>query len=101
LSNWLGTWDIEQKTIVGVLPMTMDVTAKGDDVEVSFSGEKVEAEVLDVVLDGDAMTVTTNLRKPMKAKATIELKLTSADTFGGAGKIKFLPNSSFAGVRRR
>lgn len=100
MSNWLGTWDVEQKTIVGTLPMTMVVTTSGDGYQVAFEGDRIQADVLDVRLDGDALTISTNLRKPMKAKAEMDLHLTSADTFNGAGKIKFLPNSSFAGVRR-
>jgi len=100
MSNWLGTWDVQQKTMVGTLPMAMTVTASGDGYAVVFTGDRVEADVLDVALAGDDLTISTNLRKPMKAKAVMELHLTSADTFDGAGKIKFLPNSSFVGVRR-
>jgi hypothetical protein len=100
MSNWLGTWDVEQKTMVGVLPMTMVVTAAGNGYDVVFEGDRVAATALDVHVDGDALTINTDLRKPMKAKAIMELRLTSADTFDGAGKIRFLPNSSFAGSRR-
>ena len=100
MSTWVGTWDVDQKTVVGTFRMDMIVREGGDGLEVSFESEKVVATVTGVTADGDSLTVETDLKKPMKAHAVMELRLTGPDSFDGAGKIKFMPNSSFKGVRK-
>lgn len=100
MGTWVGTWDVEQKAIVGTFPMEMVVSEQDGAYTVAFHSERVVANVLDVVVDGDALVVHVDLTKPLKAKAVMELSLTGPDTFGGAGKIRFMPNSSYTGVRR-
>lgn len=101
MNTWIGTWDVEQKAIVGTFPMEMVVsTADADRYSVEFHSEKVVAKVIDVVVDGDELHIHVDLTKPLRATAVMELSLTGPDTFGGVGKIKFLPNSTYKGVRR-
>ena len=102
MSNWIGTWDVEQKAIVGTFPMEMIVSEEtGGSYGVEFRSERVAATVLDVNVAGDSMRLEVDLRKPMRAKAVMELSLNGPDSLTGVGKIKFLPNSSYTGVRRR
>jgi len=100
MSTWIGTWDVDQKTVVGTFKMDMIVRDSGGGLSVDFESDKVVATVTDVRVDGDSLTIETDLKKPMKAHAVMELKLTGSDSFDGAGKIKFMPNSSFKGVRK-
>ncbi len=100
MSNWVGTWDVEQATIVGTLLMDMIVRGSDGDYDVAFESPQVVATVSDVVVDGDRLTLTTQLTKPMKARAEMDLTLTGPDSFTGTGKIKFLPSSKFKGIRR-
>lgn len=100
MSTWVGTWDVEQKAIVGTFPMEMVVTEEDGAHAVRFHSEKVIATVLDVTVDGDELCVHVDLTKPLRAKAVMELALTGPDAFSGLGKIRFMPNSSYRGVRR-
>ncbi len=100
MSTWLGTWDVEQKAIVGTFVMEMIVTETEGSYDVAFNSERVEATVSDIIIDGDSLSLITHLTKPLKGKARVDLTLTGPDSFEGSGKIKLLPNSSFRGVRR-
>jgi len=100
VNTWIGTWDVEQKAIVGTFPMEMVVSEENGAYSVEFHSERVVANVLEVMVDGDELVLQVDLSKPLKAKAVMELSLTGPDTFGGAGKIRFMPNSSYKGVRR-
>jgi len=100
MSNWIGTWDVKQKTIVGTLPMDMVVSEEAGGYAVRFESEKVVAEITGVTVDGDSIRIETDLKKPMKAHAVMELSLTGPDSLEGVGKIKFMPNSTFTGVRK-
>ncbi|GAB2850569.1 hypothetical protein GCM10027024_28080 [Microbacterium insulae] len=100
MSAWLGAWDVEQKAIVGTFVMEMVVTEHRGEHAVDFTGDRIAATVSDIVVTGDSLSLTTHLTKPLKGNALVELKLTGPDSFEGTGKIKFLPNSTFTGVRR-
>jgi len=100
VNSWIGTWDVQQKAIVGTFPMEMVVWAEGGTHHVEFHSDKVVATVTDVHVDGDALDIQVDLAKPLKAKAVMELSLTGPDTLDGVGKIRFLPNSTYTGVRR-
>lgn len=99
MSRWLGTWDVEQASIVGTFHMQMRVTAAGDGYDVAFESPQVVATVSDVVLSGDSLSMVTHLTKPLRGKADVDLALSGDDAFAGTGKIKFLPSSKFTGVR--
>jgi P2-related tail formation protein len=101
MSTWIGTWDVEQKAIVGTFPMEMVVWEEGGEYRVEFNSEKVVARVTEVRVEGEALDIHVDLTKPLKAKAVMELSLTGPDTFDGNGRIRFMPNSTYTGVRRR
>ncbi|THG32555.1 hypothetical protein E6C70_12425 [Glaciibacter flavus] len=100
MSNWIGTWDVEQTSIVGTFVMTMTVAEKDGGIDVAFDSPQVVATVSDIASDEDNLTMTINLTKPLKGKADAALTLGGADSFVGTGKMKFLPASKFSGVRR-
>ena len=100
MNNWVGTWDVEQTSIVGRFVMDMFVTDNDGVVDVRFESPQVVATVSGVICSGEKLTLTTHLTKPLKGKADVELMLDGPDSFAGTGKIKFLPASKFAGVRR-
>lgn len=100
MNNWIGTWDVEQTSIVGKFVMDMFVTDNDGVVDVRFESPQVVATVSDVVCSGEKLTLITHLTKPLKGKADVELTLEGSDSFAGTGKIKFLPASKFTGVRR-
>ncbi|MEJ7635525.1 hypothetical protein [Aeromicrobium sp.] len=100
MNRWIGTWDVEQSSIVGTFVMDMIVTEHQGGVDVAFQSPQVVATVSDIVCDEETLTMTINLTKPLKGKAAADLALTGPDSFGGTGKIKFLPASKFKGVRR-
>lgn len=100
MNNWIGTWDVEQSSLVGTFLMDMIVSEDGDGVDVRFESPQVVATVSDIVCDDETLKMTINLTKPLKGKADADLALSGPDSFGGTGKIKFLPASKFKGVRR-
>ena len=100
MNTWLGTWGVEQTSIVGKFVMDMIVTDTEGSVDVSFESPQVVCTVSDIVVTDDTLRMVTHLTKPLKGKADVELTLAGQDSFGGTGKIKFLPASKFAGVRK-
>ncbi|GAA1846225.1 hypothetical protein GCM10009750_35750 [Agromyces salentinus] len=100
MNAWIGTWDVEQSSIVGTFVMDMTVTERAGSLEVAFASPQVVATVSGVECDGERLRMTTHLTKPLKGTAEVELTLSGPDSFGGTGKIKFLPASKFTGVRR-
>lgn len=100
MNNWIGTWDVEQSSIVGTFVMDMIVSEDANGVDVAFESPQVVATVSNIVCDHENLGMTINLTKPLKGKAEADLALTGPDSFGGTGKIKFLPASKFKGVRR-
>lgn len=100
MNKWLGTWDVEQWTVVGTFTMDMIVTEKDGVVDVAWESPQVVCTVSDVVCGDDTLTMVTHLTKPLKGKADVELKLVGPDSLTGAGKIKFLLPSKFKGTRK-
>lgn len=100
MNSWIGTWGVEQSSIVGTFVMDMIVTEHADGVDVAFESPQVVATVSNIVCDDESLKMTINLTKPLKGKADADLALTGSDSFAGTGKIKFLPASKFKGVRR-
>ena len=100
MNNWIGTWDVEQSSIVGTFIMDMIVTESDGVVDVRFESPQVVATVSDITCTDEKLTLITHLTKPLKGKADVELALAGHDSFAGTGKIKFLPASKFKGVRR-
>ena len=100
MNKWVGTWDVEQTSIVGKFVMDMIVTDKEGGVDVAFESPQVVCTVSDIVVTDDTLSLITHLTKPLKGKADVELTLADQDSFGGTGKIRFLPASKFAGVRK-
>ena len=100
MNKWIGTWDVEQSSIVGTFVMEMIVTENDGVLDVAFESPQVVATVSDIALNEEVLTMITHLTKPLKGKADLELTLAGPDSFGGTGKIKFLPASKFKGVRR-
>ncbi|WP_374946048.1 hypothetical protein [Agreia sp.] len=100
MNKWIGTWDVEQSSIVGTFVMDMIVSEGDGVVDVRFESKQVVATVSDIVCSDERLTLITHLTKPIKGKADVELTLAGPDSFTGTGKIKFLPASKFAGVRR-
>ena len=100
MNRWIGTWDVEQSSIVGTFVMDMIVTEDAGVVDVVFESPQVVATVSDIVSDDETLKMVTHLTKPLKGKADVELTLAGGDSFAGTGKIKFLPASKFKGVRR-
>ena len=100
MSTWIGTWDVTQTSIVGTFAMDMIVTEKEGGVDVAFESPQVVCTVSDIAVADDTLTLITHLTKPLKGKAEVELTLADGDSFAGTGKIKFLPASKFAGVRK-
>lgn len=100
MNNWVGTWAVEQSSIVGTFVMDMIVTEEAGVVDVSFDSPQVVATMSDIVCDGDSLSMITHLTKPLRGKADVALSLADPNSFAGTGKIKFLPTSKFTGVRR-
>lgn len=100
MNTWIGTWDVEQSTIAGTFVMDMIVSENAGGVDVVFESPQVAATVSDIVSGDQTLKMTIHLTKPLKGKAVADLALTGPDSFGGSGKIKFLPSSTFKGVRR-
>jgi len=100
MNKWIGTWDVEQSSLVGTFVMDMIVTENAGTLDVVFESPQVVATVSNVASNGETLTMITHLTKPLKGKAELELTLSGPDSFGGTGKIKFLPASKFTGVRR-
>ena len=100
MSQWIGTWDVEQTSLVGTFLMDMIVSEKPGGVDVAFESPQVVATLSDIVCDDETLRMTINLTKPLKGKADADLALTGPNSFEGTGKIKFLPASKFKGVRR-
>lgn len=100
MSNWIGSWNVEQSSMVGTFKMDMIVTENGDTVDVEFVSPQVVCTLSDIVADGDKLTMMIQLVKPIKGKSDAELTLEGADAFSGTGKMKFLPASKFKGVRK-
>lgn len=100
MNKWIGTWDVEQASIVGTFVMDMTVVEDGGVVDVVFTSPQVVSTVSDIVIDDDKLTLTTHLTKPLKGKADVALTLAGPDELTGTGKMKFLPASKFTGVRR-
>lgn len=100
MNRWIGTWDVEQASLVGTFVMDMIVKESAEGVDVAFESSQVLATVSDVVCADETLKMTIRLTKPLKGKAEVDLAMTGAHSFGGTGKIKFLPASKFTGVRR-
>jgi hypothetical protein len=100
MNKWIGTWDVEQSSIVGTFVMDMIVTDNGGAVEVTFESPQVVCTVSDIACSDETLTMITHLTKPLKGKADVVLTLNGTDSLAGTGKIKFLPASKFKGVRR-
>lgn len=100
MNKWIGTWDVEQTSIVGTFVMDMIVSQNADGVDVEFESPQVVATVSDIVCDDETLKMTIKLTKPLRGRAEADLALTGPDSFGGTGKIKFLPTSKFKGARR-
>lgn len=100
MNKWIGTWDVEQSSIVGTFVMDMIVTENAGAVDVVFESSQVVATISDIACSGEKLSMITHLTKPLKGKADVELTLAGPGEFTGTGKIKFLPASKFAGVRR-
>lgn len=100
MSTWVGTWDVEQSSIVGTFVMDMIVSEVEGGVDVAFESPQVVATVSDIVCDDQTLQMTIHLTKPLKGKAAADLALSGPDAFAGTGKMRFLPASTFKGVRR-
>ena len=100
MNTWIGTWDVEQSSIVGTFVMDMIVTEADGVVDVRFESPQVVATVSDITCSNEKLTMITHLTKPLRGKAEVELALSGPDAFAGTGKIKFLPASKFKGIRR-
>ena len=100
MNKWMGTWGVEQSSIVGTFVMDMIVIETDGVAVVTFDSPQVVCTVSDVVINDEILTLITHLTKPLRGKAEVELTLDGPDSFAGTGKIKFLPASKFTGVRR-
>jgi hypothetical protein len=93
-----GTWNITIATPIGKQSVVLEISSHDGDVRgTARQGEEV-VPFIDPVVDGDRLTWTQNVTRPMRLSLKFDVTVDGA-TMTGTAKAGFLPTSKLTGAR--
>jgi hypothetical protein len=93
-----GTWNITIATPIGKQSVVLDISTKDGNLRgTARQGEEV-VPFIDPVADGNRLTWTQHVTRPMRLSLTFDVTVEGA-TMTGTAKAGFLPTSKLTGAR--
>ncbi|HEV2372474.1 MAG TPA: hypothetical protein VGS19_09900 [Streptosporangiaceae bacterium] len=94
-----GTWDLSISTPIGKIKAVVDLMSRGGALAGTARGAGEEVPLGDVALNGDQLTWTQVITKPMRLNLAFAVTVTG-DTMTGTSKAGRLPSAKVTGQRR-
>lgn len=96
--NPTGTWNIAMKTPMGNEEAKLELAATGDVLSGRLSGPQGEEDIVDGVVNGNALSWNVKLKKPMKMtlKFTVDV---DGDSMTGKVKLGIVGSGEVTGTR--
>jgi len=99
MSGAAGTWDVTTTSVIGETTYVITLVGSGNDWSGSVEGGAGAAEIRDVVITGDRVSLTLRVTKPAPADFDVFAGI-DGDLMTGTAKTKFLPEAKLVGRRR-
>ncbi|WP_431676519.1 hypothetical protein [Kitasatospora sp. KL5] len=94
-----GTWDLVISTPIGRIKAVVDIRQQDGVLAGTARGAGEEVPLGDLALDGDRLTWTQAVTRPLRLNLAFAVKL-AGDTLTGTSKAGRLPASQVTGERR-
>jgi hypothetical protein len=94
-----GTWNLTIKSPTGPMETTLSIERSGDTLTGSQSGQGLTSPISDVKLDGNKLTWTNHVTKPMKMKLECSGVIEGTNMTGKV-KVGFMGTYPFTGSKR-
>ncbi|MFD9324948.1 hypothetical protein [Streptomyces sp. NPDC060065] len=94
-----GTWDLSVSTPIGKIKAVVELRRQGGVLTGTAHGAGEEVPLGDVALDGDRLTWTQAITKPLRLNLAFAVTV-EGDTLTGTSKAGRLPASKVTGRRR-
>jgi hypothetical protein len=98
-SAFVGSWDVTVSSPIGKIETVFEISETGGTLAGIARSNKEVVEFLDPIVDGDSMTWTQKVTKPMRLNLAFNITI-HGDTFTGTAKAGRLPASGVNGTRR-
>jgi hypothetical protein len=93
-----GTWNLTIATPIGKQSVVLELTERSGVVEGIARGDAETTPLIDPVLDGNRLTWTQRITKPMRLHLKFDVTI-DGDTLTGTSKARMLPTSRVIGTR--
>jgi len=98
MTNFAGTWSGTINNPMGKMDVVFNIVEDQGALSGSASNGEEDVAMLNVVADGDRLTWTQDVSKPMKLTVKFDVTV-SGDTMEGTAKAGWLPTAKLSGSR--
>lgn len=98
MANFSGRWDATIDTPMGKMAVVFNITEDQDGIGGSASNDSETVAIQGAVADGDRLTWTQAVTKPMKLTLKFDVTV-DGDTMAGTAKAGIFPASKLRGSR--